>query len=252
MSQSRTQDSVLLRKGVPADSPSRLPLAQNGPLAELSALCLVAVGAGLVVWAYRIAPTTRNQSYDLIFWAGMLLAYLAVGWRVVSGRYAVLWLGLLGLFTMLPRFLVSPGGPIGFDETAHFALLQNVITSGQLFQHTPLLPIGTFYPGLESAAATIHWLTGLSTSDSALTLISVAHCLLPVQVYYIARALPVPHRWAVWCTRPIQVSSTSTPSSRTNPSGSCSCSRSSACTWKPWRPSDPAAPPGARTYGRHC
>jgi hypothetical protein len=137
----------------------------------------------------------------------MLLAYLTVAWRVVSGRYAILWLGLLGLFTMLPRFLMSPGGPIGFDETAHFALLRNVISSGQLFQHTPLLPIGTFYPGLESAASTIHWLTGLSRWDSALTLISVAHVLLPVQVYYLARALPVPHRWAavaglVYATNP--------------------------------------------------
>jgi hypothetical protein len=102
---------------------------------------------------------------------------------------------------------VSPGGPIGFDETAHFALLRNIIFAGSLFQHTPLLPIGTFYPGLESAAATIHWLTGLSAWDSALTLISVAHCLLPVQVYYLARALPVPHRWAavaglVYATNP--------------------------------------------------
>ncbi len=137
----------------------------------------------------------------------MLLAYLAVAWRAVSGRYAVLWLGLLGLFTVLPTFWVSPGGPIGFDETAHFALLRNVISAGQLFQHTPLLPIGTFYPGLESAAATIHWLTGLSPWDSALTLIAVVHCLLPVQVYYVARALPVPHRWAavaglVYATNP--------------------------------------------------
>jgi hypothetical protein len=173
----------------------------------MSALCLVAVGGALVVWAYRIAPTTRSQSFYLIFWAGMLLAYLAVAWRVASGRYAVFWLGLLGLFTMLTRFWVSPAGPIGFDETAHFALLRNVVFAGRLFQYTPLLPIGTFYPGLESAAATIHWLTGLSPWDSALTLISVAHCLLPVQVYYLARALPVPHRWAaiaglVYATNP--------------------------------------------------
>ena len=97
---------------------------------------------------------------------------------------------------MLPTFWMSPGGPSGFDETAQFALLRNVISSGRLFQHTPLLPIGTFYPGLQSAAATIHWLTGLSPWDSALTLIAVVHCLLPVQVYYVARALPVPHRWA--------------------------------------------------------
>jgi len=207
MSQTRFPDSVLLRKEQPADSPVRAPLIPGGPLAELAAVCLVAAGAALVVWAYRIAPTARSQSYDLIFWAGMLLAYLTVAWRAVSGRYGVLWLGLLGLVTMLPRFLISPGGPTGFDETAHFALLRGVISSGRLFQHTPLLPIGTFFPGLESAAATIHWLTGLSPSDSALTLISLAHCLLPVQIYYLARALRVPHRWAavaglVYATNP--------------------------------------------------
>jgi hypothetical protein len=198
---SRSPGSVLLREDSPSglareDSPPRIPLVPTGLPAELAAAGLVVVGAALVVWAYRKAPTAGIQSYDPIFWAGMLLAYLAIAWRAVSGRYAVFWLGLLGLFTVLPKFWMSQGGPIYFDETAHFALLRNVISAGRLFQQTPLLPIGTYYPGLESAAATIHWLTGLSPWDSALALIAVAHCLLPVQVYYIARALPVPHQWA--------------------------------------------------------
>jgi hypothetical protein len=171
-------------------------LPPDDPLAEVRAVALVAVGVALVIWAYRIAPTASVQSYDPIFWAGMLLAYLAVAWRAIYGRYAVFWLGLLGLFTVLPAFWTSWAGPSGFDEIAQFALLRNVISAGHLFQHTPLLPIGTFYPGLQSAAATIHWLTGLSAWASALTLIAVVHCLLPVQVYYLARALPVPHRWA--------------------------------------------------------
>jgi hypothetical protein len=157
---------------------------------------LVAVGAALVIWAYLLAPTAAIQSYDPIFWAGMLLAYLAIAWRAVSGRHAVFWLGFLGLFTLLPKFWMSLGGPFYFDEVSFFSLLRNVISAGRLFQHTPLLPIGTFYPGLESAAATIHWLTGLPPWASALTLIAVVHCLLPVQVYYIARALSVPDRWA--------------------------------------------------------
>src|SRR5262245_58920516 len=195
---SRRPVSVLLREESP---PGVLPVLSgqpvpSDPLAELTAACLVAAGAALVVWAYRIAPTAAIQSYNPIFWAGMLLAYLAVGWRAVYGRHAVSWLVVLGLFTLLPAFWGSLGGPSGFDETAQFALLRNVISAGRLFQHTPLLPIGTFYPGLESAAATIHWLTGLSPWHSALTLIAVVHCLLPVQVYYVARALPVPHRWA--------------------------------------------------------
>ncbi len=203
---------MLLREDIPSrlpreDIPPRAPLVPSGPLADLTAAGLVVVGAELVVLAYRKAPTAGIQSYDPIFWAGMVLAYLAVAWRAVAGRHAVFWLALLGLFTVLPKFWMSTGGPIYFDEIAHFALLRNVISTGRLFQFTPLLPIGTFYPGLESAAATIHWLTGLSSWDSALTLIAVVHCLLPVQVYYIARALQVPHRWAavaglVYATNP--------------------------------------------------
>jgi hypothetical protein len=200
---SRSPVSVLLRE----DGPSRVPPIPSDSRAELTAAGLVAVGAALVVWAYLKAPTSGSRSYDPIFWAGMVLAYLAVAWRAVSGRYAVPWLGLLGLFTMLPAFLLNPGGPSGFDEIAHVAQLRNVISSGRLFQHTPLLPIATYYPGLESAAAAIHWLTGLSPWASARILIAMAHCLLPVQVYYIARALPVPHRWAavaglVYATNP--------------------------------------------------
>jgi hypothetical protein len=184
--------SVVLRE----DSPSRVPPVPTGPLGELAAAGLVVVAAALVIWAYREAPIAGVQSYNPIFWAGMVLAYLAVAWRAVSGRHAVLWLGLLGLFTVLPTFWVSQGGPSGFDATAQFALLRNIISAGRPFQYAPLLPIGTFYPGLQSATAAIHWLTGLSLWDSALILIAVVHCLLPVQVYYIARALTVPHRWA--------------------------------------------------------
>lgn len=182
---------------VRADSPRRATLIPSGALADLTAVALVALGAALVVWAYRKAPTEQIQSYDPIFWIGMVLAYLAIAWRAVSGRHAVLWLGFLGLFTLLPKFWMSPNAPIYFDETAHFALLRAVIAGHKLFQYTPLLPIGTYYPGMESAAAAIHWLTGLSAWDSALTLIAVVHCLVPVQIYYIARALPVHHRWAV-------------------------------------------------------
>jgi hypothetical protein len=180
---------------VRADGPRRVPIP-SGAVAELTAAVLVAVGAVLVIWAYRKAPTEQIQSYDPIFWAGMVLAYLAIAWRAVSGHHAVRWLGLLGLFAVLPKFWMSQGGPIYYDETAHYALLRAVISGHKLFQYTPLLPIGTYYPGMESAAAAIHWLTGLSAWDSALTLIAVVHCLIPVQIFYIARALPGSDRLA--------------------------------------------------------
>lgn len=170
----------------------------SGPLAEVTAAGLILIATALVIWAYRKAVRTADVgSYDPIFWSGMVLAYLTVLWRAISGPHAVRWLGFLGLFTVLPKFLMSPNGPIYYDETTHFALLRNIVSAGHLFQSTPLLPIGTYYPGMESAAATIHWLTGMSEWDSALTLIAAVHSLLLVQIYYIARALAVPHPWAV-------------------------------------------------------
>lgn len=199
----RRKASVELLEG---SRPRVLPVPR-GPIAELIAVGLVIIGALLVTVAYREAPASRISSYDPTFWAGMVLAYLAVTWRATSGRYTVQWLGLLGLFTVLPKFWMSRNGPVYFDETAHFSLLEQTIAGGKIFQYSPLLPIGTYYPGLESMAATVHWLTGLSPWDSALALLAVAHSLVLVQVYYIARALQVPHRWAavaapVYATNP--------------------------------------------------
>lgn len=170
----------------------------NGTVSDLVGIGLVVAGAALVIWALRKATTGDSlRSYDPIFWAGMVLAYLTVIWRAMTGRFGVLWVGLLGLFTVLPKFWMSRIGPIYYDETAHWALLKGVVSHGRLFQATPLLPIGQAYPGMESVAATIHWVSGLSAWHSALLLIAVVHCLLPVQIYYIARALPISHRWAV-------------------------------------------------------
>src|SRR5260370_32775138 len=121
---SRKPESLLLRDKtalLQEEHPSPAPLIPSGPLADLTAAGVIAVGAALVVWAYRKAPTAGIESYDPIFWAGMVLAYLAVAWRAVSGRYAVFWLGLLGLFSLLPKFSMSLSGPSYFDEIAHFA-----------------------------------------------------------------------------------------------------------------------------------
>ena len=97
--------------GKAADSPSRVPLVPSGPLAELTAAGLVAVGAALVVWAYRIAPTATVQSYDPIFWAGMLLAYLAVAWRAVSGRYRGFLAWIARALHRVADVLDEPGWP---------------------------------------------------------------------------------------------------------------------------------------------
>lgn len=175
---------------------SAIPSTPRKPLAEAVVVGLVAVGTCLVILAYRKAATTSKVgSYDAMFWAGMVIVYLTAWWAV-SRSHTIGWLGFLGLFTVLPKFWMSRNGPIYFDESAHYALLRDVVSTGHLFQFSPLLPIGTYYPGMESVAATIHWLTGLSSWDSALTLIAVVHSLVLVQIYYIARALSLPHRWA--------------------------------------------------------
>ena len=123
------------------DSQPSNPPAPSRPKAELIAVGLCVVGVALVAWAYHKAKTEAIGLYDAIFWAGMAIVYLTVLWRAVSGRYAVLWLGFLGLFTVLPKFLMSPNNPIYFDETAHFSLLQSTISAGQTL---PVLAVAAY------------------------------------------------------------------------------------------------------------
>ncbi len=159
-------------------------------------LAVLAVGAGVVTVAYGMARTNSGTGYYSIFWVGFGLGYVAVGRQIIRRRAELPWLLVLGAFTFLPKLLMSPSGPIYYDETAHFQLLRETISSGMLFRHTSLLPIGTYYPGLESATAAVHFVSGASPWISALIVLAIAHCLVPALIYLVVKEIPTAARYA--------------------------------------------------------
>lgn len=156
---------------------------------DLVAAVLLVSAVAIIVYVYGRARIDSDNSYYAVFWVGMGLAYITVLWRTWNERWSAGWLMLLGIITFVPKFVMSPTRPIYFDETAHFQLLRHVVEHGALFQHTPLLPIGTYYPGLQAVAASVHLVTGLTDWQSALVTVGLAHCGVPLVVYLCAREI---------------------------------------------------------------
>jgi len=156
-------------------------------LGDIVAAGLLLLAVAIVVDVYGRARVDSGNGYYAAFWMGMGLAYITVLWQIWNQRWSAGWLMLLGIITFVPKFVMSPTRPIYFDETAHFQLLRHVVEHGTLFQYTPLLPIGTDYPGLQAVAATIHLVTGASDWQSALITVGGSHVCVPLLFYLCGR-----------------------------------------------------------------
>jgi len=154
---------------------------------DIVAAGLVLVSVAIIVYVYGRARVDSGNGYYATFWVGMGLAYLTALWQIWKQHWSEGWLMLLGIVTFVPKFVMSPTRPIYFDETAHFQLLRHVVEHGTLFQNTPLLPIGTDYPGLQAVAAAIRLVTGVSDWQSALITVGLAHICVPLLVFLCGR-----------------------------------------------------------------
>lgn len=161
-----------------------------GTTERVAVVGAMAVAALLITAAFGRARVQHSETYFVPFWIGMLLAYSTAGWVLLRRPTALLPLVYLAGITALPKLLMSTGGPIYFDEVAHFQLLRETLHHGALFQYTPLLPIGTHFPGLEACAAAIALISGLSPWHAAELLVILAHLLVPLLVLLAARAVP--------------------------------------------------------------
>jgi hypothetical protein len=165
-------------------------------------------GIGLLVASYHAAAFGRGSLVTFgLFWAGILTPFLAtvaaLGFtRLTSGAQVGL-VAALGVFGTLPKLLRTPGGPLYFDELAHWRQAHDVATSGRLGQPNGLLKALADFPGLHALTASLERLTGLSTWVVALAVVIVAHALALVAVYCLVVAVLSDHRGAspAWTER---------------------------------------------------
>jgi hypothetical protein len=153
----------------------------------LPALSLIsAVGVFLLALAYN-AARFAVQGADVLFWFGLLVIILPTARRLLSAkptrRERIALVIVLGMALYFAKFLQYPLYFAYSDEFAHWRTVLDIAASGHLFRENPLLPISSFYPGLEIAASAISSLTGLSVFGSGIVLLSVVRLVFVLALY---------------------------------------------------------------------
>lgn len=157
----------------------------SGGKAGLGLLPILALttSLGVLVVALADAGARTGQGYaDPLFWAGLTLMILPAAARLFAKsperRERLGLVVALGLGAYLVKVVHSPVQLTFHDELGHYRSTVDILRTGELFAHNPL--VGTYgsYPGIEIVTVAVVKLTGLSIFHSALTVVGVARIIL--------------------------------------------------------------------------
>src|SRR5438876_4474347 len=153
----------------------------------LPALSLTsAIGVFLLALAYN-GGRDAAQWADALFWFGLLVLFLPIAGRLLSSgasrRERIALLVVLGMALYLAKYLQYPLYFTYHDEFAHWRTAYDIAASGHLFQRNPIIPISSFYPGLEIATNALSSLTGLSLFAAGNVVLGVGRLVLILAVY---------------------------------------------------------------------
>ncbi|NAZ83642.1 hypothetical protein GTR02_17660, partial [Kineococcus sp. R8] len=166
----------------------RVPLA--GP-------ALLAMALGLLSMAFavdRARSTGDDGGMTQVLWElGLALvvapAALVVAWPRVPAatRTGIALAAVLAL--QLSRTVLYPTRFMFHDELLHANLLRIIGDSGRLFQTNPLLPITSYYPGLEVVTDGVRDLTGLGAHTSSVLVLLAARLVLGLGIVLVVTRL---------------------------------------------------------------
>lgn len=145
-----------------------------------------AVGLFLLALAYNAGRIAAPWA-DALFWLGMLVIFLPIAGRLLSSgasrRERIALLVVLGMALFLAKYLQYPLYFTYHDEFAHWRTAYDIVASRHLFQKNPIVPISSFYPGLEIATSALSSLTGLSLFAAGNVVIGVGRLVLVLSLY---------------------------------------------------------------------
>src|SRR5258707_14642720 len=132
---------------------------------ELPVLSVIAAGGLLIMSAADRLSGAGYRNVEPLFWLSLLVIVAPISTRLLARRAARSErLGLvivLGLALFLVKLLQSPFAFTYSDEFVHVFNASQIYQTGHLFNDNSILPATAFYPGLESATASIMRLAGL-------------------------------------------------------------------------------------------
>ena len=98
----------------------------------------------------------------------------------VCGSRSILGVGLLASYTLRSPLIFD-----NFDELAHSATLMRLLDSRSLFPNNPVLPVSTYFPGIELVTIATKWLTGLPLLLDQMIVLLAARVVLVLCVFLI-------------------------------------------------------------------
>lgn len=172
---------------VEVDEPPADPQPTSRRVGPGPALLLMTAGVLLVAVAADLARREDGSALARLLYVGGLLAMFvpaAVGVLLpgVQRRTLVLLAVALPVLLQLSRVALYPTRFMFHDELLHANVLRLIDSSGSLFSANPLLPISSFYPGLEIATNGVQAVTGLPPHTSAVVVLVLARVVLALAV----------------------------------------------------------------------
>ncbi|HEX3561710.1 MAG TPA: hypothetical protein VHU24_02635 [Solirubrobacterales bacterium] len=158
-------------------------------MGALPILALVAAGGLLLIALGNNAARDGAGSAQPLFWAGLVLIYGPIAFRLLSTSASrierICLVVLMGVALFLVKVLYSPLEYPPFDELATWRQTHDLLTTGHMFSTNPIAAGYAGFPGLETVTAALAELAGLSIFHAGVIVIGLARAMLMVALFLL-------------------------------------------------------------------
>jgi hypothetical protein len=158
---------------------------------RLPILSLVA-SLGLLAVSVSFSLATSGAAIgQTLFWIGLVLICAPVTLRLSSSDAGLMErVGLvivMGVMLSLIHIVRSPQEFTGYDELLHLRSLNNILSTGRLFEANPLLPVSPLFPGLEAVTSGVVQVGGADTFSAAFLVLTTVRIVFSVGLFALYR-----------------------------------------------------------------
>jgi hypothetical protein len=138
---------------------------------------------GLLIHAdVSYLENTKGSASDALYWLSLMLLFVPTAWQVslrrTSATARTALVVMCGLALYVTRILDYPTVFAYHDELIHQNNLRLIDSSHHLFAANSILPVTSFYPGIEIVANAVQSTTGLSQHISGEIVIALSRVIL--------------------------------------------------------------------------
>jgi hypothetical protein len=157
-------------------------------------LITAACAIGILVQAYvGYRGRVTGNTPAMLYWGSLVVMYgttaaVLLG-RKTSRTESALSVLVLAVSMQVTRLVLYPDMFVYHDELIHVRVLQDIISSNNLFTSNSILPVTPHYPGLEVASAGVHGVTGLSAHASGSVVLILARMIMSLGLFLIVERI---------------------------------------------------------------